>query len=200
MDYSKTSDLALVERIKGRDQEAFAEIVNRYENRCYRLALRLTGNRMDAEEVLQDVFLSIYYKIDTFRGDSSFSSWVYRITVNTSYMKLRERRRIQSHESSISLEELSPVYKGGGHYGVTDWSEEGDNPLLDEELKAVLQKAIAELPEGYREVFVMRDVEGLSNEEVGKVAGLTVAAVKSRLHRSRMFLRNKLSDHLKDRK
>ena len=110
MDYSKISDIALVEKVKEQDQEAFAQIVNRYENRCYRLALKLTGNEMDAEEVLQDVFLNVYSKIDTFRGESAFSSWIYRITVNTSYMKLRERKRIRAQQASMSLEELSPVY------------------------------------------------------------------------------------------
>jgi RNA polymerase sigma-70 factor (ECF subfamily) len=199
MDYSKISDLALVEKIRDRDQEAFAEIVSRYENRCYRLALKLTGNEMDAEEVLQDVFLSVYNKIDTFKGDAAFSSWIYRITANASYMKLRERKKEKSQQSSMSLEELSSVYKTGMHYGVFDWTEGLDDPSLDEDLSAVLQKAIAQLPEGYREVFVMRDIEGLSNEEVGKVTGLTVAAVKSRLHRSRMFLRKVLSDYLKDK-
>jgi len=197
MDYSKISDLALVEKVRDRDQEAFAEIVNRYENRCYRLGLKLAGNEMDAEEVLQDVFLSVYNKIDTFKGDAAFSSWIYRITSNASYMKLRERRKVRSQESSMALEELSPVYKTGMHYGVFDWTEVPNDPVLDEELSEVLKKAIAELPEGYREVFVMRDMEGLSSDEVGKITGLTAAAVKSRLHRSRMFLRNKLSDYLK---
>ena len=199
MDYSKTSDQTLVEKVKDRDQEAFAELVNRYENRCYRLAVKLTGNEMDAEEVLQDVFLNVYHKIDTFRGDSAFSSWIYRITVNTSYMKLRERKRVRSQQTSLSLEDLSPVYKSGEHYGVTDWSGEHDDPILDKELSEVLENSIAQLPEGYREVFVMRDMEGLSNNEVGKIMDLTVAAVKSRLHRSRMFLRNSLSDYLKDK-
>jgi RNA polymerase sigma-70 factor (ECF subfamily) len=191
-----TSDEKLIETfINENNQGAFEEIVNRYVDKIYGLALRITRNPSDAEEVLQEVFLSLAKRIDTFRGEAKFSSWLYRVTVNASYMHLRAERK---HETDVSLEDYVPYDGNGtlmGRAASKDWSERPDKALFSKEAMEMIEKAVKELPESYRVVFHLRDIEGLSNEEVSEILGLSVAAVKSRLHRGRLFLRDKLSDY-----
>ncbi|MBI2487969.1 MAG: sigma-70 family RNA polymerase sigma factor [Deltaproteobacteria bacterium] len=191
-----TSDEKLIETfINENNESAFEEIVSRYVDKIYGLALRITRNPNDAEEVLQDVFLTLAKKIDTFRGEAKFSSWLYRVTVNASYMHLRAERK---HETDISLEDYVPYDENGtlmGRVASKDWSERPDKALFSKEAMEMIEKAVKELPESYRVVFHLRDIEGLSNEEVSEILGLSVAAVKSRLHRGRLFLRDKLSDY-----
>lgn len=191
-----TSDEKLIETfINENNQGAFEEIVNRYVDKIYGLALRITRNPSDAEEVLQEVFLSLAKRIDTFRGEAKFSSWLYRVTVNASYMHLRAERK---HETDVSLEDYIPYDGNGtlmGRAASKDWSERPDKALFSKEAMEMIEKAVKELPESYRVVFHLRDIEGLSNEEVSEILGLSVAAVKSRLHRGRLFLRDKLSDY-----
>jgi RNA polymerase sigma-70 factor (ECF subfamily) len=191
-----TPDEKLIELfVTKNDESAFDEIINRYGCKIYGLALRITRDPYSAEEVLQEVFLSLIKKLDTFRGESKFSSWLYRITVNASYMRLRSEKK---HESDISLDNYVPYDENGtlmGRVALKDWSGRPDKALLSKEAIETIEKAIGELPEPYRVVFHLRDVEGLSNEEIAGVLGLTVPAVKSRLHRARLFLRDKLSDY-----
>jgi RNA polymerase sigma-70 factor (ECF subfamily) len=191
-----TSDEKLIETfINENNQGAFEEIVNRYVDKIYGLALRITRNPSDAEEVLQEVFLSLAKRIDTFGGEAKFSSWLYRVTVNASYMHLRAERK---HETDVSLEDYVPYDGNGtlmGRAASKDWSERPDKALFSKEAMEMIEKAVKELPESYRVVFHLRDIEGLSNEEVSEILGLSVAAVKSRLHRGRLFLRDKLSDY-----
>jgi len=162
-------------------------LIQRYHNKVYALAYRLTRDADDAEEVLQDVFVTVYRKIAGFEGKSSFSSWLYRITVNAGLMKLRKKRQ----ERSVGLEDLIPDFhnsallKGAAH-------READAVLQRAELSAALEEAIRRLPDEYRPVFVLRDVDGLTSKEVGKILDLSVPAVKSRLHRSRLMLRRRL--------
>lgn len=181
----KISDLALVKQFNKGSLPAFEELVTRYETKVLNLALRFTRNQEDAEEVVQDVFTTLYRKLAGFEGKSAFSSWLYRIVVNASFMKLRKRRQ----QSTIYIEELT--------------QERGiDKDLLlgtrvdtvpsHRELRETLQSAIDKLPEQYRAVFILRDVDALSNEEVAEILTLSVPAVKSRLHRSRIMLRKKL--------
>ena len=181
----KITDLALVKQFNKGSLPAFEELVTRYETKVLNLALRFTRNQEDAEEVVQDVFTTLYRKLAGFEGKSAFSSWLYRIVVNASFMKLRKRRQ----QSTIYLEELT--------------QERGiDKDLLlgtrvdtipsHRELRDTLQLAIDKLPEQYRSVFILRDVDALSNEEVAEILSLSVPAVKSRLHRSRIMLRKKL--------
>jgi len=193
---SSAPDEKLIESfINENNQGAFEEIVNRYVDKIYGLALRITRNQNDAEEVLQDVFLTLAKKIDTFRGEAKFSSWLYRVTVNASYMRLRAERK---HETDISLEDYVPYDDNGtlmGRVASKDWSLRPDKALFSKEAMEIIERAVEELPESYRVVFHLRDIEGLSNEEASQILGISVAAIKSRLHRGRLFLRDKLSDY-----
>lgn len=190
----KISDVSLVEKFKCGEISAFEEIISRYEAKIMNLALRFTRNQEDAEEVMQDVFTTVYRKIDGFRGQSAFSSWLYRIVVNAAFMKLRKKKQNQT----ISMEDLAPAVK--------QYCIERDNlaqahshsVAVARELQEVLQKAIDKLPDQYRAVFVLRDVDGLSNQETGEILDLSIPAVKSRLHRSRIMLRKRLQRYYED--
>ena len=177
------------------DEKAFEEIVNRYEDKIYGLALRITRDHHSAEEVLQEVFLTLVKKVDTFRGESKFSSWLYRVTMNASYMYLRADKK---YESDMSLEDYAPYDEKGfltDKMVSRDWTDRPDEAFFNKETVEKIETAVGELPESYRVVFHLRDIEGLSNEETAEILGLSVPAVKSRLHRARLFLRDKLSDY-----
>lgn len=187
MDSPKVTDKELVRQLKAGSNEAFEELVKRYAPKVFSLAARLTRNHPDTEEVLQDVFVTVHRKIDNFEGKSSFSSWLYRITVNASFMKLRKRRTdrlVLTDELPLSEQEK----RGEG----SEAHLAADRITARHELSAALDSAIGELPEEYRPVFILRDIDGLTSEEVGKILKLSVPAVKSRLHRSRDMLRRKL--------
>jgi len=190
----KLSDVALVEEFKSGDIAAFEEIIERYETKVMNLALRFTRNQEDAEEVMQDVFTTIYRKMDGFKGQSAFSSWLYRIVVNAAFMKLRKRKQSQT----VSIEDLAPAIK---QYCMDREAFVGTHSLnvaVSRELQDVLQAAINKLPDQYRAVFVLRDVDGLSNQETGEILTLSIPAVKSRLHRSRIMLRKRLHRYYED--
>ena len=185
----KKSDKDLVREFRDGSQDAFEELISRYSHKAFGMALRLTRTREDAEEVLQDVFVNVYSKIHSFEEKSSFSSWLYRITVNSSFMKLRKRR--QSHRVT-AIEDL-PISERDSIRNASDASALGlDELSANKEILIALGDAIAKLPDEYRPVFVLRDVDGLSTKQVSKMLNLTAPAVKSRLHRSRMILRKRL--------
>jgi RNA polymerase sigma-70 factor (ECF subfamily) len=194
INYRDLSDEDLVRVfVEYRYEEAFNEIVNRYADRVFRLALRITHNTHDAEEVLQEVFLNTE-KLDTFREESKFSTWLYRVAANASYMHLRTKAKFKN---DVSIE----CYKPYNDYGVLEgiqlkeWSNRPDEILLNQEGMEIIYRAVSELPLAYRIVFHLRDVEGLTNKEVAIVLGLSVPAVKSRILRARLFLRDKLSEY-----
>ena len=189
-------DKELVEAIKKGSDEAFEVMVSRHQARVYGLALRLTRSNEDAEEVLQDVFTTVYKKLDTFQGKSAFSSWIYRITANTSFMKLRKRRQ----RPASFLEDLSEPVKevvleenGGDDLYSTSTGER-------QELRSQLEEAIRKLPDQYRDVFILRDVDLLSSKEVSRALDLSVPAVKSRLHRSRTLMKKRLKNYWREYK
>lgn len=184
---SKKSDLELIEEFRQGNQQSFEELIGRYSTKAFSLATRLTRCQEDAEEVLQDVFVTVYRKIAGFEGKSSFSSWLYRVTVNSALMKLRKRRGDQT----VSVEDVQPQIDEAIMHRSFD-NIEGDVMTLRHELSTALEDAISRLPDEYRPVFVLRDVDGLTSREVSKILDLTVPAVKSRLHRSRIMLRRKL--------
>lgn len=187
------SDQDLVTGIQQEDPEAFEEFVNRYSARLFTLANRVTKNREDAEDVLQEVFVSVMRKIEAFRGQSTFSSWIYRVTVNCALMKLRKRRQ----DKSLPMEEmLSQVLSVPNR--VNTFNSEGEAFRRRSELRHALTEAINALPRDYRPVFILRDVDGFSSVEVSEILGISVPAVKSRLHRSRLALQRQLSDRLQD--
>lgn len=181
--------------IEREDELLFEEILSRHADKVFGLALRITRTTEDAEEVFQEVFLTLTKKLGTFRGESKFSSWLYRVTANASYMRIRAEKK---HESNMSLESYAPYDEKGtllGRIKNKDWSSRPDLVIFSKEAVEIIESSINELPESNRVVFHLRDIEGLTNEETAEVLGLSVAAVKSRLHRARLFLRDKLSDY-----
>jgi RNA polymerase sigma-70 factor, ECF subfamily len=186
-------DLDLLEALQLRDPTAAERLVATYGERAYRLATRITGNGQDAEEVVQDAFWTVVRRIDTFRGESAFGSWLYRIVANAACQKLRGRR---GRDRDLSLDEVLPSFDAQGrHVGpIADWSARVDDHSVQTELRMALTSAIDELPPVSRTMLVLRDVEGLSNLEIAEVLGLSAPIVKSRVHRARLFLRKQLGD------
>ena len=183
----------LVEALRRDEPMAAERLVTRYGERAYRLASRITGNRQDAEEVVQDAFWAVVRKIDSFRGESAFGSWFYRIVANAAYQKLRRRR---NREQELSLDEVLPFFDERGRHVAPeiDWTPRGSDPATQTELRMALTAAIDDLPAASRTALVLRDVEGRSNEEIAEALGLTVPVVKTRVHRARLLLRKRLGD------
>jgi|SRR5215831_12483414 len=192
------SEADLVERLREGDATALEGLMERYAGRVFRVARGIAGTDADAEEVVQDVFLTLARKIDRFEGRAALGTWIYRVATNAALLKRRGKRA----QLEVSLEESLPAFKEDGHregpreYLLADWSQTPEADLLDGEARAVLSRAIDGLPETYRTVLVLRDVEELSNEETARILGESVASIKSRLHRARMALREQLTRHL----
>jgi len=189
----RISDEELVELARAGRREAFDHLVMRYEDQTYRLARRLTRNEEDAEDVLQEAFIQAYRSLSTFKGTSKFSTWLYRITVNYALMRLRK-----GNVSFVSLDE--PLETGRGAIKPDLPSEEPDPlaRLIQRETGDLVDRAIDELPPVSRAVFVLRHVEGLSTQDTCKMLNLTPSAAKSRLHRSRTVLAERLTSALED--
>jgi RNA polymerase sigma-70 factor (ECF subfamily) len=185
---------ALVSAAKGGDTGAFEELVNRYERKIFRLGMNITQNKEDAEDVMQDAFMKSYQNLDRFQGDSRFYTWLVRIAVNEALMKLRKRRPNQ-----VSLDE--PLKDGDGEESVfreiEDWGPSPEKKFAQVELNEILNSVISDLDPIFRVAFLLRDVEGLSTEETAQILGISVAAVKSRLLRARLKLRQKLNKHFR---
>jgi RNA polymerase sigma-70 factor (ECF subfamily) len=188
MSTTKKTDQELIADFQRGEQISFEELISRYSNKVFSLASRLTRNAEDAEEVLQDVFITVHRKIGGFEGKSSFSSWLYRVTVNAAFMKLRKRKQDQTVplEEIIQQAQVVQSLKSPEHAYV-------DSLSIRNQMLEALEVAIRKLPDDYRPVFILRDVDGLTSREVSKILDLTVPAVKSRLHRSRLMLRRRLS-------
>jgi len=188
-------DASLVERLRRHEEGAAEALVAQYGDRAYRLAMRITNNSSDAEEVVQDALWAASRKIDTFRGTAAFGSWMYRITANTAYQKLRGRR---SKRNEVPWDELAPTFddRGRDRNLAVDRSRGLKDPAVEAELKSVLCGAIAELPADYRTPFLLHDVEGLSNAEIAETLQVKLGTVKSRVHRARLFLQKRVKDHV----
>jgi RNA polymerase sigma-70 factor, ECF subfamily len=188
-------ELALVEAAKKGDIGAFEELVRRYDRNVFRIAQHITQNREDAEDVVQDAFLKAYGNLAQFQGQSKFYTWLVRIAVNEALMKLRRRRP----ERTVSLDQDVETDEDTIPREVADWSPNPEQQYNQAELRELLQKTIQGLPSGFRTVFVLRDVEGLSTEETAEALGLSIPAVKSRLLRARLQLRERLNKYFKRR-
>ena len=191
-------DAALLSRIRTSEPAAIEDLFDRYHAKVYGLAMSILKNESDAEEAAQDVFLTVVRKADLFRGDSALYSWIYRICVNTCLMRLRRGRRAET----VPIEEFLPVFtKEGSHAKpVEDWSREVERRILEKELGHLIRRYSESLPVKYRVVFALCDVQGLSYEETAQTLDLSIAAVKSRLHRARLNLRERLGLYLRDGK
>ena len=194
---SETDDRTLLDKAVAGDAGALEALMGRHAGRVYRLAYGITRNPADAEEVVQDVFLTVVRKGGSFEGQAALATWMYRVTMNAALNRRRGKRR----ELEVSLEEHLPHYTEDGHRAgdrsdlLVDWSSTPEERVLSGESRRVLENAIDSLPDHYRAVLVLRDVEELSNEEVASIVGDSLASVKSRLHRARMALREQLTRH-----
>ena len=189
------ADAELVDALRRQEADATERLVERFGDRVYRLTLRITGSKEDAEEAAQDALWTAARKIDSFKGESAFGSWLYRIAANSAYQKLRTRKQ-RSRE--IAIDEVLPSLDTDGRHfePMDDWSNRVDERALQGELRDVLEKAIDALPADYRTALVLHDVEGLSNPDIADTLGISLPAVKSRVHRSRLFVRKRLSEYL----
>ena len=190
----RTQDRELIRRLQAGDQIAVHELADRYGSRIYQLALRHLRNREDAEEVTQDVLLKVYRKINAFRGDAALSSWIYRITFNTAMSRLRTGRAARAADEERNRMQASDEADGrpATPRQSADWSRMPDEELLRTQLRHAVAIAISELPEIYRVPVVLRDIEGLSTEEASSRLHLKDQTLKSRLHRGRLMLRERL--------
>jgi RNA polymerase sigma-70 factor (ECF subfamily) len=186
-------DVALVERVRAGDLAAYDTLVRKYERQLFRIAQHITQNREDAEDVMQDAFLKAYEKLDQFQGNSKFYTWLVRIAVNESLMRLRKRRT----GKMVSIDEDIATEEGSVPRDFADWAPNPEQNYNQSELSEILKKTIQGLPQGFRVVFVLRDVDGLSTEEAAEALGLSVPAVKSRLLRARLQLRERLTRYFK---
>jgi RNA polymerase sigma-70 factor, ECF subfamily len=187
----------LLASMRAGDQRAFDDLVRLAGGRMLAVARRMLGSEDDAQEAVQDAFLSAFKALDRFDGRSRLTTWLHRITVNACLMKLRSRRR----RPERFIDDLLPEFLPDGHQTVPTrpWKPEGLTGIETSELQALVRLAIGELPADYREVLMLRDIEGLDTEQTAAMLGMTAAGVKTRLHRARQALRTLLEPHFVQR-
>jgi len=186
-------EASLVARARAGDSEAFSELVRHYERRVYRLAKNITRHDEDAEDVLQEAFLKAYEHLDRFQGNSAFYTWLVRIAVNEALMKLRKRK----NDRSVPLDEPIELGEDIMQREIAVWEDNPEQRYAQEEMQQILDDAVDGLKPDFRTVFVLRDIEELSTEETAEALGISVPAVKSRLLRARLALREKLTKRFK---
>jgi RNA polymerase sigma-70 factor (ECF subfamily) len=190
---SGLDEAELVAQAQSGGVEAFTELVNRYERNIYRLARHITQNPEDAEDILQETFLKAYEHLRDFQGNSKFYTWLVRIAVNQSLMKLRKRKS----DASVSLDDPYDTGEENLVREIAVWEPNPEQTYSQEEMRAILEKAVDSLPPTFRAVFALRDIEELSTEETAAILNLSIPAVKSRLLRARLRLREKLTRYFK---
>ena len=188
----------LVKGLQAGDSAAYRQFVDLNSANVYNLSLKLLGDEQEAEDVLQETFLSAFRAIDRFEGRSKLSTWLYRIAYNASLMHLRKRERMTTFSLDRPFGDEEQVGQPPTHH-LVDWSAVPDDQLLTAEARQEMDRAIADLPESLRSTFVLRDIQGLSGAETAEVLGITVQAVKNRLHRARLRLRGQLSSYFSER-
>jgi RNA polymerase sigma-70 factor (ECF subfamily) len=186
----------LVNAARKGDMAAFESLVKRYDRNVFRIAQHITQNREDAEDVVQDAFLKAYTNLGQFQGQSKFYTWLVRIAVNEALMRLRRRRP----ERMVSLDEDVKTEEDSMPREIADWTPNPEQQYNQAELKDILSRTIQGLPTSFRTVFVLRDVEGLSTEETAEALGLSIPAVKSRLLRARLQLRERLTKYFRKKR
>jgi RNA polymerase sigma-70 factor (ECF subfamily) len=195
MKRDSTTERALIERLQAGDRYAVEDLAAAYGSKVYQLAFRYMKNREDAEEVMQDVLMKVFHKIDAFRGDSALSSWIYRITFNTAMSRLRNGKF--SRPSEVSEHDVAGAEQEDGTRRpreIADWSSLADEAFMRRQLRERLEAAMQDLPEIYRTPIVLRDLQGLSTEEASSLLNVKSQTLKSRLHRGRLILRSRLGD------
>jgi RNA polymerase sigma-70 factor (ECF subfamily) len=189
----ETTDHHLIAQFKAGSIEAMEKIVERYENQVFTFGLRMCGHVQDAEDIAQETFLNAFRYLDRFREETKLRNWLFKIAARACIRKRRKKKGEPDKE--ISLESF--VHKNGNHakYEIPDWSDDPADNVLRSELKQVIDAAVLSLPTKYRLVFNLRDIEGFNTEETAEILGISVQSVKTRLHRARLFLREKISNH-----
>ncbi len=192
---SSKEEADFVQGLVRREEAAFRYLVVNYSDKLYSVAFRFLRPAEDAQDVLQEVFRKVVEKIDTFKGDSKFSTWIYRVTVNESLMRIRAKQGAPT----VSWEDILPKYEDGVYLDKNrDWGKLPESRLLEKEAKAFLKACIEQLPEDYRAAYLLKDVEELSEQEVCEILNLDKGVMKIRVHRARMFLRRKLEERYVD--
>ena len=192
---SADEESVLVERLKAGEQQALETVFARHSPKLYRLALRIVDNVPDAEEIIQDVFWTVYRKAESFRGQSRFSTWLYRLTINAAVGMIRRRKK----DGGAPYDDFLPKFKNDGRHllhPVVDWSNMPDVQYENRELRESLMKALEQLKPFDKTLVILSDLEGLAHKEIAAALRVTVSTVKSRLHRAHLFLRGKLAAHL----
>jgi RNA polymerase sigma-70 factor (ECF subfamily) len=182
----------LIARLKAGDQTALEAVFSLHGKRLYHVAQRILGEAADAEEIIQDVLWTVYRKANAFKGDAQLSTWLYRLTVNAALGRLRRSKK----KTEVEYQEFLPKFRKDGHHlvrPVVDWSDTLEEKYARQELHQLLALALGQLKPVDRSVVVLSDLEGFSDKETAVTLGLTVAAVKTRLHRARLFLRGKIA-------
>ncbi|MGH7724252.1 MAG: RNA polymerase sigma factor [Candidatus Eiseniibacteriota bacterium] len=190
---ARESDEALVKRAQGGDSPAFDELVRRYTNIVYRILFKILRHEEDTQDALQDTFVSAYRALPRFRQDARFSTWIYRIATNAALMKARARRA-----NLVSLDHPSEDADVRSAWELPDWSATPDEEILTDETRRIMEDAIQALPTEQRAAFVLHDLQDLSSAETAEAMGITVSAVNSRLHRARVFLRDRIGRYLRN--
>ncbi|NOY27921.1 MAG: sigma-70 family RNA polymerase sigma factor [Oligoflexia bacterium] len=190
----KLADLELVDRVQHDDPQAFAILVHRYSGRLYGIAMGMVRNEQDARDVVQETFLNVHRKLDGFRGDASFKTWICRIATNNALMKLRRRRR--KPETSLEINDPSRPEEEPRERDVVDIRPLADKVHENRELGRQIRLAVDALPEKYREVLLLADYQHMSMRDIGDTLDLTIPNVKTRLHRARMAVRKALRDYV----
>lgn len=190
------SDHQLITDFKAGSTEAMETIVERYENQVFTFGLRMCGHVQDAEDIVQETFLNAFRYLDGFREETKLRNWLFKIAARACIRKRRKKKC--EPEKEISLESFVHENGNQGKYEIPDWSDDPSDSVLRSELKQVIDAAVLSLPTKYRLVFNLRDVEGFNTEETAEILGISPQSVKTRLHRARLFLREKISDHYKE--
>ena len=193
---ASVDEVDLLERLRAGQEGAFEELVRTYGGRMLAATRRILGSEEEAQDAVQEAFLSAFKALESFQGQSKIGTWIHRIAINAALMRVRKLGR--SKESSI--EELLPAFSDGGHFveSPVSWGEAVDAPLLREETQALVRAKIDELPDNYRIALLLRDIEGLSNEEVATSLGVSVNAAKIRVHRARQALKQLLDAYMNE--
>jgi RNA polymerase sigma-70 factor, ECF subfamily len=186
-------DSELIRAINAGRQDLFYDLVKRYEKSLYNFGLRMCDNPSDAEDMVQDTFFNVFKYLDGFRYETKFKNWLYRIA--TSACLKKKRRSKFAPERELSLDEFLPADESAVSADLPPWASQPLDHVLDDELGSVIRQALIELPEKYRLVIVLRDVEGFSTQEAAEILGLTPTNIKVRLHRARLFLREALKSY-----
>jgi len=186
------SDEDLVKKVREGNDKAFEILVKRYEAKIYALILRFIDNQSTASDILQETFLKVYRSLNNFRGDAKFSTWLYKIAVNFCLMYKRKKGKTVSLDSPVNSDSGEEIKRE-----LPDWSITPEVSTENIELRKKLEGAISMLSEEYKSVIILHDIQGLSNKEVSRILNISIPAVKSRVHRARLFLREKLSEYFK---